>query len=240
MSDGGKRDLAYPTLHLNGSDPDSLVEAYTSTLTVLRHAAQMMSLVEPHERDYCFDPVAFNHAQIEHASRLSRLLTVQDELFAILTNIQDQIDARSMQGHMKRFAITHVDINGLRTLTLSKQGRDTWGTREEAEQWLAAARDSLRCKSLGVLANSLRVDEVECYAHGDPVSTYHGEGPAHRLQAGDAVRRADTSHDDPSFKSLHGRVVCVDGDRAQVHWICDASPEFCMRPIWQLEKIDGV
>ena len=96
MSDEGWAPT-HPTLHLNGTDPDSLVEAYTSTLMVLRHALEMMSSVAPNERDYYVDPDphTFNRAQTEHASRLSRLLTVQDELFAILTNIQDQIDARS-------------------------------------------------------------------------------------------------------------------------------------------------
>lgn len=70
---------------------------------------------------------------------------------------------------IKRFAITHLAKDGLRTLAFANQGRNHYDTKEQAEQALVLLSPDLKNK-LGLVA--LEVREVECYAHGDAVGIY--------------------------------------------------------------------
>ena len=72
------------------------------------------------------------------------------------------------------FAITHVNKDGMRTLTFCNQGRNHYATHDEAERALAAFVNvgDLRRKVLHEMADTLAVREVECYDHGDAVRVY--------------------------------------------------------------------
>ncbi len=70
---------------------------------------------------------------------------------------------------IKRFAITHLAKDGLRTLAFANQGQHHYDTRELAESALLVMRSSLQYR-LGLVA--LEVREVECYPHGDAVGIY--------------------------------------------------------------------
>ena len=68
---------------------------------------------------------------------------------------------------MKRFAITHVNSDGMRVLTLPNQGRQHYADQRTAEIAMRILTPGLRAKILGSKADTLEVREVECYAHGD-------------------------------------------------------------------------
>lgn len=77
-----------------------------------------------------------------------------------------------------RYVVTHVNHHGMRTLTLACQGRHTYATRAEAEEWLGSflANNSLErlaevygAQALGTFA----VRPCECWAgHFDPCGIY--------------------------------------------------------------------
>lgn len=73
-----------------------------------------------------------------------------------------------------RYAITHVNRDGMRTLTFANQGRHHFDTREEAEYALGEYNrvGDLRAKVLGGMADTLAVREVLCYDHGDAIGIY--------------------------------------------------------------------
>lgn len=75
-----------------------------------------------------------------------------------------------------RYAVSFINKDGMRQVW-SMQGRSLRDTREEAEAQLAAVfecgvnhADTLR-RHYGDV-NLVRVDPVECYAHGDPCGLY--------------------------------------------------------------------
>jgi hypothetical protein len=68
---------------------------------------------------------------------------------------------------MIRYAITHVNKDGMRTLTFANQGRNLYETREIAEASVDLLKDSLREKVLGDMADTLEVRQVDCYESGD-------------------------------------------------------------------------
>jgi hypothetical protein len=77
-----------------------------------------------------------------------------------------------------RYVLTYVNADGMRTLTGAAQGRNTFATREEAEQRLKATLDpSTNPPSLihSVWGKNPRfeVRPVQCYAgHFDPIGIY--------------------------------------------------------------------
>lgn len=83
---------------------------------------------------------------------------------------------------MKRYAITHMSRKtGLRTLSLPNQGRNHSDSRQEAEGHLSALQgpDGL-CRVMDPQEFlTLRVDEIECYDHGDARGIYVQGPTAH-------------------------------------------------------------
>jgi len=78
-----------------------------------------------------------------------------------------------------RFVVTNVGRDGLRTLTFAAQGRETYATREEAEEAMRVFAPQLREKVLGDRADTLEVRECECWAgHHDPCGVYFDDAPA--------------------------------------------------------------
>lgn len=64
------------------------------------------------------------------------------------------------------YAITHVNRDGMRTLTMANQGRNHYATEEQAQKALAAFRPGLR-SVIGEAVETLEVRPVECWSHGD-------------------------------------------------------------------------
>ena len=89
---------------------------------------------------------------------------------------------------VRRYAPTHVDSDGLRTLTREAQGRATFATDEEATAWIVSAIASNPLADLESLFGRQAIGTfeawpVECWArHFDPVGVYlDEESKAHAL-----------------------------------------------------------
>lgn len=72
------------------------------------------------------------------------------------------------------FAITHVNRNGVRTLTFVNQGRNHYATADAANAAMQDYEPDLRAKVLGNMADTLEVRPVECYGNGDAVAIFVG------------------------------------------------------------------
>ena len=69
-----------PTVHLNGTSKEALLDQYHTVISALRVALEAMVDAEPHARDYYPQGEgAFTLAQRESAWRLSQVLIIQDE-----------------------------------------------------------------------------------------------------------------------------------------------------------------
>ena len=87
--------MLIPTIHLNGTTGEALLEQYTSAAHAVQKAIDAVCDAGPNARDYYVQgPDAGLAAQREHEARVKALKTVRDELAAIMEGIQDQIDAK--------------------------------------------------------------------------------------------------------------------------------------------------
>ena len=85
-----------PTIHLNGSAPSVLLEAYKHAAAAVRNAAKALEETAPNARDYYPQgDQAFNEATLEHRDRMAHLGNVALELVALIDHVQDQVDQRT-------------------------------------------------------------------------------------------------------------------------------------------------
>jgi len=76
-----------------------------------------------------------------------------------------------------RFALTHVNKDGMRTLTRRNIGASHWDRRDDADAYLAVFlvnnTESTLDSVFGVQARgTYEIRPVECYPHGDAVRIY--------------------------------------------------------------------
>ena len=80
--------LSLPTVHLNGSSQESLLDGYVAAIEALRVAAQALQATSPHDRDYYTQgPDALPKAVKEHSARLHRIAVTIHELNAIAEHV---------------------------------------------------------------------------------------------------------------------------------------------------------
>jgi len=90
--------MKIPTIHLNGTSGEALVEQYQDAVVAVCNAIDAMCDAGPNARDYYPQgPDAALEAQREHEDRVKSLKAVRDQLFAIREGIQEQLDARDAQ-----------------------------------------------------------------------------------------------------------------------------------------------
>ncbi len=83
--------MTKPTIHLNGSDADSLLEGYMTALTAVQQAIDAVQKTWPHGRDYYISGDAAIHAAMhEHRTRLEKLEAVRGELDALTAHVAAQ------------------------------------------------------------------------------------------------------------------------------------------------------
>lgn len=70
------------------------------------------------------------------------------------------------------FAITHVNKDGMRTLTFANQGRNHYETADKAFAAMREYEPDLRAKVLGDAADTFQVRPVTCYDNGDAVGVW--------------------------------------------------------------------
>ena len=68
---------------------------------------------------------------------------------------------------MTKYAITHINKDGMRTLTFANQGRNHYDTMTEAELALLTFKPGLERVIGAKGVASLEVRPVDCYDHGD-------------------------------------------------------------------------
>jgi hypothetical protein len=84
-----------PTLHLNGSAADNLIDDLANTTAALREALRKMEFAAPNARDYYPQgDGAFRAAMVEHVARVERVRAVLTEYESIFESVADQRDAR--------------------------------------------------------------------------------------------------------------------------------------------------
>jgi len=87
--------ITLPTVHLNGSSKQSLLDCYFDAAEALRKALVAVQATAPHGRDYyvqrTHDGEHVTHRAIaEHVDRLKRLESVLRELNALALHVCDQ------------------------------------------------------------------------------------------------------------------------------------------------------
>ena len=88
--------LTFPTVHLNGTDAESLIEGYRAAHRALDAALSALSATTPNGRDYYVaGPHATTAAINEHCARLAKIEAVQAEIYALWESVDEQQDARS-------------------------------------------------------------------------------------------------------------------------------------------------
>jgi hypothetical protein len=76
--------MMIPTIHLNGTSRDGLLEPLMDAIEALRVAEDAMNAAAPNGRDYYPQGAdAFNHAVAEHLDRQRRIHAVRAELNTI-------------------------------------------------------------------------------------------------------------------------------------------------------------
>ena len=73
--------LIHPTVHLNGTSKDELLQGYLDAINALREASVKIGHAGPNARDYYVQGHdAFTQARDQHVARLIKLAEVQKEL----------------------------------------------------------------------------------------------------------------------------------------------------------------
>jgi hypothetical protein len=84
-----------PTIHLNGSDPQTLLDGYLDTVDAIGVAINALQKCYPNGRDYYPQgDSAIREALQEQNARFTALDKVRNELFEIAESIHVQIEAR--------------------------------------------------------------------------------------------------------------------------------------------------
>jgi hypothetical protein len=88
--------LIIPTVHLNGTSKDELLEQIEEAYAAIGTAVKALAKMGPNGRDYYVqkdNPIY--QAQDQHSARMKKLLDVQRELEALVEGIADQPDNRN-------------------------------------------------------------------------------------------------------------------------------------------------
>lgn len=85
-----------PTIHLNGTSADALLDQYQTAAGALRQAIETLIDAYPNARDYYPQgAAAFHEAALEHSERVLALSRVVAELDLLAEHVQDDIDQKA-------------------------------------------------------------------------------------------------------------------------------------------------
>lgn len=88
--------MQYPTIHLNGSSPETLAEGYRTVRYALEGAYNALSATAPHGRDYYPQgPDALRAATGEHAERLRAIEALIVQISKLEEHCRDAAEART-------------------------------------------------------------------------------------------------------------------------------------------------
>jgi len=82
------KELSKPSVHLNGTSREELVEQNMNALHAVNTAAEILRKATPNARDYYVQsPTAFSVAVDQHRERLVSLATIATELTTIIEGL---------------------------------------------------------------------------------------------------------------------------------------------------------
>lgn len=88
--------MKFPTIHLNGTSADSLLEGWEEAYLAINEAVRKLAEAAPNGRDYYVqEPGALPVAQEEHFARMRKLQEVAKELEALCENVSKQQSERT-------------------------------------------------------------------------------------------------------------------------------------------------
>lgn len=92
MENTSRTHLTVPTVHLNGTSKESLLEGYETAYRALNECLDVVhKATVPNGRDYYTQgDSAFYKAADEHGARIQKLREVQDDLLALFEAVQEQ------------------------------------------------------------------------------------------------------------------------------------------------------
>lgn len=87
--------MLLPTIHLNGTDPQTLHDAYSAAYEAVRAATTALDAIPVNARDYYPQGGrAATDAYREHSERIQQLVTLAENLHQIISHIDAEMDAR--------------------------------------------------------------------------------------------------------------------------------------------------
>lgn len=87
--------LTKPTVHLNGTSADALVEQLSKAMVAVQHARRALAEASPNARDYYPQgDSAFTRARNEHNARDASLAKIAEELMEIAEHVADARDGK--------------------------------------------------------------------------------------------------------------------------------------------------
>ncbi len=88
-------DIIKPTIHLNGTDRETLRLLYDNAFRAVVNAMEALRLAAPNGRDYYPQGAGvINRAIDQHRDRLRRLDTVAEELTALIEHVSEHGGAK--------------------------------------------------------------------------------------------------------------------------------------------------
>jgi hypothetical protein len=84
------RNLILPTVHLNGTAKEALMDSLTEARSALRGAIEKLEAAAPHQRDYYPQGAgAYEFARGQHQGRVAKLSGVSEQLASMLEALED-------------------------------------------------------------------------------------------------------------------------------------------------------
>ena len=88
--------MTFPTIHMNGTSADDLLETYRNALDALSDAQDALAECGPNGRDYYPQGAeAISAAQAEHWKRRKMLTAIHDEIQELAVFCMNAIDERT-------------------------------------------------------------------------------------------------------------------------------------------------
>lgn len=209
--------MRVPSLHLNGTSPDQLVEQLANAQRATSDAMLALEQAAPNSRDYYLQGAdAFKEAMMEHRVRLNKVSSVHDELTELMILVQDQVDEiEKNRGLRKRNgSMENQQHDGINPAIQDLHGlRDLWyrgGDMGFEDVLIVQTRD-------GVYAVKIEIWSDDCL-----VDLKRG-GPSAARRRGEALAKQWSKQKWPhtGYEELHG----AEGGCHGATWAWDHATE---------------
>lgn len=82
--------MMIPSVHLNGTSKQELLDGYVNAATALRHALVVVRATAPNGRDYYPQGAeSIRQAEREYSARIEKIDLIVDELMALATAVDE-------------------------------------------------------------------------------------------------------------------------------------------------------